>query len=213
MIAEAEIHSQELFLKGARGEDVSDYEDVDKRIALLKQELQHREKPAELTTTIQKEFISRFMIPTLTRLTKRVSQFDELFAAHRVQLSGQYTGITQYKGQNFSWSPQPPSLEDALRELLRLVEEGNQFQYVNASFQWEGFQRAGLNTFNHWFQLQLAFDKYQYRFGATLMQGQQISAVTNVYQILPDEDQIRSLLTDVAEAFLKHIQNQLKPKG
>jgi Fic family protein len=208
LVAEAEVYSQELFLKGARGEDVSDYEDVDKRIALLKMELQHIEKPAEISISVQKDFMSRLVIPLTTRLAKRMSQFDELFASHSVQLTGQYVQFEH--GIVAAWETQlSESVENNIKEISRVIDAKHLFNFLNIVFRWNGFQRAGLNTFDYSFHVQVTFSKYQYLISATLLHGQIVFQHTNLYQLPPTEDQIRSLLTALAEKVLGYIQHQI----
>jgi Fic family protein len=215
LIAEEEIHSQELFLKGAKGEDIADFDDIDKRILLLKQQLQHKEKPAELTMTIQADFVSRFLSPLVLRLANRMSQFDELFASSKLRFSGKYIAtIGPNAHPHNHWSPnESTALADMTGELLSYIKQGNQFSVITIVFQWDGFQRAGLNTFNYWLQIEFAFDKYQYRINAQNMFGHVSFAEKNIYQTLPNGDSVNRLLNDSAETFLKHIEAQIQSKN
>ena len=54
LIANNVIRSLELYLKGSRGESLEEPDDIDKQVALLKQELKHIEEPVRLTPEIQK---------------------------------------------------------------------------------------------------------------------------------------------------------------
>lgn len=211
LVANEEIHSEELFLRGAKGEDVSDFEDIDKRIALLKQELQHREKPAELTTSVQKEFIVNLMAPFITRLAMKVSQFDELFASKSIHVNGSFIAGPNYRpsGSLQQWnSIAKESVESQCQQILQNVEQENRFTLLDFVFFWDGFQRAGLNTFQYQFQVKFHFDKYQYRISVQLMNQQSVFEAQNVYQVLPTEDQIRRALTKLAEAILDYVQRQ-----
>src|SRR5207237_266224 len=146
--AEYEIDSEELFLKGAKGEDIADFDDIDKKIILLKQELRHIEEPAKLDLKIQKQFFESCTKPIVRMLINKVGKFDDLYQTNSVYMSGHGSpaGVTTHKA--WSTTAQNSQKEVALGQLEDLLTSGFLFTSLQIIFRWEAFRKAGLNTFS-----------------------------------------------------------------
>ena len=85
-VAAREIESQNLWLRGARGESM---EDVEKEAAILKASLQHPKKkvnPLILEKKIRRTIFELFL-PLIDVAGKKLQIFDEFFAKHSYKLS------------------------------------------------------------------------------------------------------------------------------
>lgn len=77
-MAECLKHSLDIYLKGIRGEDIEEKDDIDKEIALFKQSLQGDIKGAKSDDSI-KEFAKKVAIPLLNYLNEKSEKLNDLF--------------------------------------------------------------------------------------------------------------------------------------
>ena len=66
------INSLELLLKGARGESIDEFDDIDKEVALLKQMLKHIDDPIVLSHELQRDLFKESIFPLLERVASKL---------------------------------------------------------------------------------------------------------------------------------------------
>lgn len=100
-ICEHEIESLELMISGARGEEIEDEDDLDKKLALLKQKLGHKQdtrvKVIKDSESI-KDVIEKSINPFLVALESRMKDFDSFFKSRKVTFK---LSINEQFGNNF----------------------------------------------------------------------------------------------------------------
>jgi Fic family protein len=105
-IAEQVIWSFDLWLKAARGEDIDEPDDLDKELALLKNELDRKpnnfekKKSDELLLTI----ISKFAIDIATSFNERLSEVREYFVSLQVFIEYEIYNSTGSKIQKLEFN-------------------------------------------------------------------------------------------------------------
>jgi Fic family protein len=218
-IARTLVDSETLYLRGARGESIEDNDDLDKKVTLFKQEVRDAPKPVELTPKIQGDFLRDKFLPLLDRIDKKVRIFDDLFAANLIELHFTHTGSTEYV-RSFPRKDAAQVLlhlyESALRERDANLQKGRipagdspgPFNYLRLTFRWNEFQRAGTNDFSVGTEIEIAFAKNKFQFSCT---DAGINAPF-LYQDWLTEDQIRDLVSSVANIIFLGIQERTKPR-
>jgi len=211
LIADEEIHSQELFLRGAHGEDISDLDDIDKQITLLKQELSNVADPLILTPKLQTEFILNTVIPCLNKLSKKLGQFDELYNENSFVVN-----VAMWNSSPTLYFPSPQTIgfnkDNYIIPILnRIKMQEILISSIEAQFSWQGFKKAGVNTFSDRCELTFRFQSQQYSISSNHA-GNSILNYNNIYQNVPDEEQILKIVNKLVEVCLKHIQDQVKLK-
>src|SRR5439155_7055192 len=94
--ADEVVRSLETILRAARGEPVEEPDDIDKEIALLRQQLQHLEEPEELGDSVQERLFNETINPFLRRFGEKLSQIESFYSTSVVTMQGAYQdGQTQ----------------------------------------------------------------------------------------------------------------------
>ncbi|EAY24751.1 Fic family protein [Microscilla marina] len=81
LIVEALKHSLEIYLKGAKGEDINEPDDLDKELALFRKELKGKEGEIKILRTpkiVSKVSIEQIQ-PFLTTIENRMKSFQDMF--------------------------------------------------------------------------------------------------------------------------------------
>lgn len=216
-IGQSLLDSETLYLRGARGESIEDSDDVDKAVALLKQELKNAEKPMELTLKGQMDFLRERIIPLLERVDKRVSQFDDLFASNLLQIEFSTSTVPTYS-ERFSRSAAGTGLMTRWPEVRTpsLLVIGQPVSQMHSkpknlallkklvfSYYWEGFQMDGTNDFSVYFNFTLEFERRKYRFKCDDPKVDKYF----IYQSWMNEDEQQQLISNIANTILRQIQS------
>ena len=190
------LDAENLYLRGATGESIEDFDDVDKAVALLKKEIQGIPAPVELTNDVQAIFLKEQLKPFLTRLDNKLAQFDDIFASNQV---------------NIQW------IAGAMRaNLFKRGEIGtaiinldtwqnNPISQINVTFNWNGFIK-GKNAFSVMTGFVLQFNRRSYSF---------VCSNPNMnrefkYGAWFSEDELKSFIFAVTKMVLDTIQQQIK---
>jgi Fic family protein len=211
-IGENLIDAENLYLRGAKGEPIEDYDDIDKKIALLKQELSNIAEPLELNAQIQTEFFSNSVKSCFNRLVRKLSQFDDLYSKNSSDVTVMLWANAEFTSQ-IQWQTQPPlTKNDVLERIERhRTQQGILIAGIQLVFYWNGFKKAGTNTFDDVCRFNFTFQKHQYNVQAVYGNNQLLS-FGDVYQIQLSEEQITKLVNGLAEACLKHIEQHVRRK-
>jgi Fic family protein len=108
-IAEQLVHSLNLFLKGARGENIEEEDDVDKRIALLKLKLNDAPKKIIYSDKTAASILASSILPVVEAVHFKLIQFEDFFHSKEVKLS--------FLGQNnVEYTRRPANIEQIKKE-------------------------------------------------------------------------------------------------
>lgn len=213
-VGECLVDSEELYLRGARGEPIEDSDDIEKQVALLKQELRDVPKPLELSRDLQLDFLTHKLIPLLERIDKKVKQFDELFKECGVDLqfimqSANHMGVQLPRDlagakllKLFNEGP-TKSLEE-LGLGIRTVYNG-WFRELRFYFRWDEFLRDGTNDFSVGAGFEVVFEKNKYRLKCDSVQLK----ASYLYQEWLSEDETKNLVSGLAKRIFDQIQQSI----
>ena len=85
-IGENLVHSMEIYIRGAKGENIDEIDDLDKEIALLKGSVGNRNDVIKLTEDVFDDHFFKVLLPLIKDIELQCSKFNELFASHWVNL-------------------------------------------------------------------------------------------------------------------------------
>jgi len=205
-VGECLLDAETLYLRGAGGESIEDSDDVEKQVALLRQQLSQVPKPVELTSTVQSAFLAEKLTPLLDRIERKLIQFDEFFRTSIVDLRPVYEW-----GQAFSYRVPRLGISKrvfnlhakAVVEKPPLAAEGSgNFRSLEIIFVWEEFLRDGTNDFSVRVGFSLEFDKNKFR----VMCDAAGLNETLLYQTWLTEDQLNHLVSSLAKNILGQIE-------
>jgi Fic family protein len=144
------IHSQELILDAIAGKDIEEEDDLDKEIALWKNELNHD------TTFKSKQVIieqyNKSLKPFLDRFIEKQKQFDDLFL--RKNTSIYFNGRRAFELQDML------SNENVLYDFINNQQEVYE---IIIEFNHNSFTKNGTETFDFDSKLLLIFDDLHYQ--------------------------------------------------
>jgi Fic family protein len=213
------IAAEDLYLRGARGGSIEDADDVDKEIALLKQELAHVEPTLPFSRALQAEFLDKSGYPLLEKIEAKLKQFDELFSSASVDIGARLPmqpGRPARPGRPGT-SPSQPLAKAAGKRgssvalIKQLIAQHQvQIDMISIGFTWQKFTRANLNTFDMSLALEFRFEDLQLQIKSTVTE--KLSLSRRYGKQLTDDD-IREITVTMARAALDYIKLKATPKA
>jgi hypothetical protein len=196
------VDAETLYLRGAKGESIEDLDDVDKEVALLKQELFKAPKPVELRYDLQVQLFVDCLSVLFDKIDHKLAQFDEMFAVNSVTVA---FGI--HGGVDSSFSPARSRINQGLLDLLK---DGKPLREVTIFLRWEGFVLDGTNDFSISLELKMRFEQRKWIFECRETQFSRLL----LYQTWFSNDEINQLVSALAKAILDQIRSRrTKPVG
>ena len=158
-IADHLIESMELYLRGARGEEVSEPTDVDKEIAILKRELGHIEAALPRDASNTRAIVAKQVLPAWERVGPRLASLGELFAETKVSISVAWAKKNLASG--FETKKQLPGHIHP-SEFEGQMPPDAWFQQIQFNAVLHGFTRSGTQPFDVQAQFSWQFDELKY---------------------------------------------------
>jgi Fic family protein len=204
-LAEELIAAEDLYLRGARGENVEDVDDIDKQVQLLKQELRDIEEPLTLSRPGQEELFSKSFVPLVTRLLTKLAQFNDLFAEVEIRpalqvWTGHFAGGVGINAGEMSFTNAP--------DRMMAIGKNNLVHTLAFRVWWRGFKKAGLNAFDCTTEIAFVLEKFKY----TIQSNKLSKPITHVYQHQLSEDETRSVVNELTKKVLNEIEANRKRK-
>ena len=203
-LTEEVIRSLDTILRGARGEPVEEPDDIDKEIALLKQQLQHLEEPEELTLALQDRLFRETIGPFLQRLGEKLSRLEAFYSTSAVTLRGNY----QYEqGGITSWNASPnPTLKE-LAQAMEAARSGKLITHLELNLVWRDLKKLPLTPVQDSLQVTVQFGKLNYTVSAPVIQF----TIKHVYNAPLEEKEINDFIAATCRKLMVTIQ-QAVPK-
>ena len=192
-IAEKLIASQQLYLRGARGESVEEADDIDKKVALFKQQLHHVPDPIRYSREIGNQFATGPIRIFAAMAVKKLVMFDDLFFGSVFQANSGYGWIPFEKTA--------AGLKELENAFLR-----QSMQFCRFQFTWAKFRKTPMNPFEVGATLNFHFQEFKY-----MVEGQ-IKPITRVYSEPMTEEDCKRIVQEMAENIFASIQQQSKKK-
>jgi hypothetical protein len=192
-IAEKLIASLQLYLRGARGESIDEMDDIDKKVALFKQQFQHLPDAIPYSPEISKAFVVGPIRIILRKALKKLSMYDDLFFSN---------GLNYSFGQR---SAAGPKSEEVLLELENKLLR-SPIRICAFTFSWKGFRKEPMKGFSTSIQINFKFEDFQFLVGGG------VKSFTRLYSEPLTEEDCERLVKEMAEAVYQSIENQSRPK-
>jgi len=189
------LDAEHLYLRGARGESIEDHDDIDKAVALLKQELKAVPPPLELTPNRQNVLFRKCLYPLLIRLDAKLTQFDELFANNAAKINWTSTTVQNHKVKR-------GELAD---RILNLQTGEKPISHLGLFFEWDGFLK-GKDAFSARAGFALEFNRRSYVFTCSNPPFNR----EFTYDSWWEEDELKSFVSGVAKMILGQIEQHIK---
>lgn len=155
------LNSLNLFLRGAKGEDIEEIEDLDKKLALLEKRLEAQEEKVLFLKKKEEKLMSKLFEPFFLELTRQLTKFDKFFEDSSFSFVGGESGdrftveqiailfahISTVIGQakqkqfevNYTWSKLKASPSLNIRLVIGIVLEDTKFRIVYADSKGHSF--------------------------------------------------------------------------
>ncbi|MCK4407462.1 MAG: Fic family protein [Bacteroidales bacterium] len=157
------IKSLELMQKGAKGEDIEDDDDLDKKLALLKKEVEAEDKEKEIKKHLSigaiKNAYGLWGDNLFNELTKTTNKFNEFYYK-----SKHYFSITiDKKRKSFDFSDKIPF--EAIWKFFNEIDPNEIIDEAKFVFRihFSAYKMGGVNTFGCNYSLEVKFEKLNYQ--------------------------------------------------
>lgn len=213
------IRSLELMIKGAKGEDIEDPDDLDKKIALLEQELAAVDPNEEVKERLNLDLFIRIFHSWLSDLFKtaipEIQKFNKFFTGinHHISL-GNFGSI--------SFSIESPDTIITKLE-AQITPENKYFQDHEAKISihtsYGTFTKGGLNSFGCNYSIYINFDTIKYVVSVDEFKDESKTPRTQVkmYEKLLHkpltETEIKKVVKQLTNAIFEHIDFYTKKNG
>lgn len=183
-------HSLNLMIAGARGEEIEEANDLDKKLTLLKQKLTPKEEKTDVTRT--KESILKIYDDSVKRLHDKFVVSCEKFREFYVETDFRVT------------SPHPVSKDNYLEIRKKITD---QTEFLNIIFSYESLRKNSHRNFNFVSALDIDFSLTYYsvtahRFGS--------DAIISEYDQQLTDQQIDALIKPIEEAHYRALEQKLR---
>ncbi len=182
--------SIDIYLRAAKGEAVDDYGDIDKKIALLKQELDHVPEPKNISPEIYVEFVNSTLTKILNKTLQKLSLFDELYLTNSL-----------YLFRDGSGEECPKTIAGIVKRILG-VGRPHKLEF---RFQWNEFKKGGLDHFSDLVRLTVGFSSLKYTISWT--KNRKEESLEKLYGFDLTEEECVFIANDLADHCYQTIQS------
>jgi Fic family protein len=155
-IAEQEIESLKLYLSGARGEEIEDEDDIDKKIALFKASINVEDAKEERSLSIQVKLYEKSLFQLFESINQKISKFNDLFKDIEFRLDLLNSDLRPYDKINYE------STKSLQSGLLKLLKETSTFSGIGIWFKWVSFDHSDFNPFSIETVIVIELSRYKY---------------------------------------------------
>jgi len=171
-MGELVVQSQELILDAINGKSLEDEDDLDKEIALWKNELDHESEGIKLSNVLIVNIYTHSIRQLFSLFLGKMKQFDDLFSTQELKLIiNQNKHITPNCISKLNQiiniiDPLRNDLEFIVSEKFNLIKENiftDSIYQIGIDYSLLSFAKDGLNTFNKNIQLFVKFSEHHYK--------------------------------------------------
>ncbi|MDH4473192.1 MAG: Fic family protein [Fluviicola sp.] len=145
LMGELVIHSQELVLDAIAGKDIEEEDDLDKEIALWKNELDHEIIVLPKTKEAIVDVFTRSVIPLFDLFIKKHKQFDDLFVKNNIDYLVNYSTVD---GQH--------------NDVSFIHQINDESSNIGLRYQFFGFSKDRFKNFNFSSEINIFFKDFSY---------------------------------------------------
>lgn len=204
-IGEQLIISVELFLKGAKGEEIEEPDDVDKKIALLKTKLKEESVKIILDNTTLKGIINDSLFPLLDAIFLKLHQFDEFFHSNSIVLFEETDNARKtHLGTK--------NKIDSLKPIISENFVNTRTTYLEFQLHWNHFIKTDEKLFDINLRFVIQFAKFEMGvvIGSTIEEMNKHERVNILYNKKNDVKKFQKVAALLANIVLSHIEKKLE---
>jgi Fic family protein len=218
-ICEQEIKSLELMLKGAKGEEIEDPEDLDKKLALLEKELDAVDPNEEVKYQFSKEVFSNTFHGWLGELIRQavpeIQKFNKFFTgtSHWIRLNNAVGNI------QFINEPAAELIEQLDEQLKAANQHFQEYEAQSTiSTRYGNLIKGGLKTFGCDYKIVIRFDLIKYEvYVDEFFEESNRSKQTKLFERLLHkpltEHEIKHVVKQLTNTIFEHIDYNTKKSG
>jgi Fic family protein len=208
-IAKNLVHSLEIMIKGAKGENIDEPDDLDKELALLEGKLRNRGKT--IKSMKSKEMIVHLINNSLMRLfselIKTCEKFDKFYLKKNL--------LSKITSSKFVYYPE---IEDenlsSLKREINSSETGLDIYKILLTYEHLIFNREGFEHFNRTSSIYIHLGKTSYQIKSEYIRTTDLSIE---YEKLYSDDltdvEIQKLINDISKRHLEFIETKIENKN
>ena len=196
-IAEHVMESLDLYLRAAKGEEITEPTDLEKEIALEILRLQHLEEPEPLTQGAQKRLFENSFEPLFAEIAKLLGSLSELFAEDEVTVRRSLKMRSQISTDSFTRKLRQSPL---MPENFAWWNETNLIKNLQLVFSLKGFKKARFDTFDLSAEVHLNFEPLKY--SVSIPTGGSPLTIEHFYQEPLGKEEITEVAQKLARFFL-----------
>ncbi len=191
------IRSQQLVLDAIEGKEISEAEDWEKQLTLLKKQGKTNDEiTVTRSVTSVQDVINNCAFPLIEKVINKLSAFDELFTEKKLYFGGR-------NSQNEILNIQ--GAKDFLaKDNDRLMEE------INFIYSLDGFKKDGTNTFPVRINLKWRFEQFKYYF--FINHNDHGNAILKLYHQYFSDAEMNAFVNESGSTLMKQIESQINRK-
>jgi Fic family protein len=194
-IAKNLVRSLEIMIAGAKGEEIEEVDDLDKKIALLKSEFKAEKNEAVIIKT--KQVVLAIFNDSVVRIYEKFisscRKFDEFYLKKESHIS-------------LDWILFDDDVQDFVKKARDKLEAGEIPEQIRMTYEYENFSRKGFDdfSFRSHMELKLGLESYSLKNAFT-----ETKIVKNYNQQISDEE-ISTLMKIETERHFKTIEDKIR---
>ncbi len=198
-IANNLVHSLEIMIRGAKGEDIEEADDLDKELALLEKNLTASGKTLQVDRSVENiaNVFGLSIEPLLVRIKAVCEKFDRFYVSNRMILDIDGRESEFVKNQSFL----------SIREDIWYYQntESIIFQYMHSHF-----KKENLVDISHIVQITISFNPTKYVVKIDLPRKVELLSKEKKYSELLSQTEIEEITKFIANGHKKFIEEKLK---
>lgn len=215
------IHSIELMIKGAKGESIEEDDDLDKKLALLTQEIEAEDSENEIKTRLSSNIIKKILDEWGYKLLNLLAETTGKFNKFYDKPEHGFNITIDRVGQHVEFTNEI-SFEKLILIFANTASEPNPREAsIRITTSFGGYKKGGTNPFGCNYTFEIKFDQYSYQvfigYFSEDGKGQQTRSFTKklLHKPITNEEikEINKLWGDTLFAHLEYGRNKLKKNG
>ena len=199
------IRSLELMIKGAKGENIEEEDDLDKKLFLLDQKLSNTKVTHKKTPESFWRANEELIAPLVYKSIQKLRKFDRYFHENRLDLfiNGSYRDI------NFR---DTASLSEFTKALANILLEKTSSK-IDAKWSWNNFKRAGMSNIYCSFHLkiEIKLDKIVIEYPANI-NAEEKKSYSFLYLESPPGTTLANIVNEMGDMVYEQLQKQIAAK-
>lgn len=216
-VSEQVNRSLELMIRGAKGEDIEDPDDLDKKIALLEKELDAIDPDEHIKKQFSKDVFLEIYQSWLMELIKEavpvIQKFNKLFTG-----TNHYVRIGKFIHVNFVDESLDTILSKIQEEYNKNVERFNPFEFsVQVETFYGTFIKGGLKSFGCNYGFEIKFEQNKYELFVDEFSEDGNRKKNKIFEKLLhkplSDSEIKKVTNNLGSTIYTHIDNLTKKRG